>query len=399
MSLVRVAGAARARGSRPTPAPAAGRRARSSVSARMGTRRPVRRDDARREAALREDDRRAARRAAHGGDGRGGDGLLGRDERAASRGARRATARLGAGASRSRVMMRRIASTASRGYSPAAVSAESITASVPSRIALATSLASARVGRGCSIIDSSICVAVITGRPMRLRERDDLLLRDRHFLERQLDAEVAARDHHRVGRAQDLLDVLERRVLLDLGDDEHPLRDQRAQLGRCPRRAARSSARGTRARCSHGERDVGAVLLGDATARDTATPGRFIPLWLDSCRRAPRAACTRRPSTSSTTSSMRPSLTRMRSPACTSSASIVVGDRAARRRVVHCRSGTSTTSSPIVSSTRRRQVADADARPLQVAEDRDGTSELLRRPRAPCAMRCARAARACRARS
>ena len=45
-------------------------------------------------------------------------------------------------------MMRVIASTASRGYWPAAVSAESITASVPSRIALATSLASARVGRG-----------------------------------------------------------------------------------------------------------------------------------------------------------------------------------------------------------------------------------------------------------
>src|SRR5437588_318725 len=38
-----------------------------------------------------------------------------------------------------------------------------MTASVPSKMALATSLASARVGRGFSIIDSSICVAVITG--------------------------------------------------------------------------------------------------------------------------------------------------------------------------------------------------------------------------------------------
>ena len=47
-----------------------------------------------------------------------------------------------------------------------AVSAESITASVPSMIALATSLASARVGRGLVTIDSSICVAVITGRPI-----------------------------------------------------------------------------------------------------------------------------------------------------------------------------------------------------------------------------------------
>ena len=61
------------------------------------------------------------------------------------------------------VTMRAMMDTASRGYFPLAVSPESITASVPSKMALATSLASARVGRGFSIIDSSICVAVITG--------------------------------------------------------------------------------------------------------------------------------------------------------------------------------------------------------------------------------------------
>jgi len=60
-------------------------------------------------------------------------------------------------------MIRAIMSTASTGYLPLAVSAESITASDPSRMALATSEASARVGRGFSVIDSSICVAVITG--------------------------------------------------------------------------------------------------------------------------------------------------------------------------------------------------------------------------------------------
>ncbi|KYC62777.1 hypothetical protein B4099_2653 [Heyndrickxia coagulans] len=38
-------------------------------------------------------------------------------------------------------------------------------ASVPSKMALATSLASARVGRGLRCIESSICVAVITGLP------------------------------------------------------------------------------------------------------------------------------------------------------------------------------------------------------------------------------------------
>ena len=46
-----------------------------------------------------------------------------------------------------------------------AVSPDSISASVPSNTALATSLASARVGDGAVIIDSSICVAVITGTP------------------------------------------------------------------------------------------------------------------------------------------------------------------------------------------------------------------------------------------
>ena len=61
--------------------------------------------------------------------------------------------------------MRSIMRTASSGYLPAAVSAESMIASVPSKMAFATSLASARVGRGFKIMLSSICVAVMTGLP------------------------------------------------------------------------------------------------------------------------------------------------------------------------------------------------------------------------------------------
>ena len=57
-----------------------------------------------------------------------------------------------------------IIATVSTGYWPTAVSCESITASVPSKIALATSVASARVGRGDETIESSIWVAVIDGR-------------------------------------------------------------------------------------------------------------------------------------------------------------------------------------------------------------------------------------------
>jgi hypothetical protein len=64
-------------------------------------------------------------------------------------------------------------STAMTGKAPLAVSPESITASVPSKTALATSEASARVGRGFFIILSIIYVAwefihltVITGLPI-----------------------------------------------------------------------------------------------------------------------------------------------------------------------------------------------------------------------------------------
>ena len=60
-------------------------------------------------------------------------------------------------------MMRAIVLTASSGYLPTDVSPESITASAPSSTALATSDASARVGREFSIIDSSIWVATMTG--------------------------------------------------------------------------------------------------------------------------------------------------------------------------------------------------------------------------------------------
>ncbi len=59
--------------------------------------------------------------------------------------------------------MRVMNSTVCTGYLPTAVSPESMTQSVPSRMAFATSEVSARVGWGFSIMLSSIWVAVITG--------------------------------------------------------------------------------------------------------------------------------------------------------------------------------------------------------------------------------------------
>ena len=94
-----------------------------------------------------------------------------------------------------------------------------MTASVPSRIALATSATSARVGRDEVIIESSICVAVIDGRAIAPASASRRFWIDRHLLDRQLDAEVAARDHDAVGRR---LRISSTRVdalrLLDLRD-------------------------------------------------------------------------------------------------------------------------------------------------------------------------------------
>ena len=63
--------------------------------------------------------------------------------------------------------MRAMVATVMTGYSPTLVSPDSMTASAPSRTAFATSEVSARVGTGLEIIDSSICVATMTGLAMR----------------------------------------------------------------------------------------------------------------------------------------------------------------------------------------------------------------------------------------
>ena len=127
--------------------------------------------------------------------------------------------------------IRSIACTASMAYSPTAVSAESMTASVPSRIALATSDASARVGRGACTIDSSIWVAVMTGLPRRLASRISRFWTsgtssNGSSTPRSPRATMTASVASRMAA-----EVQEGGVLLDLGDQLDPLRDQRPELG------------------------------------------------------------------------------------------------------------------------------------------------------------------------
>ena len=94
-----------------------------------------------------------------------------------------------------------------------------MTQSVPSRTALATSVASARVGRGAPVMDSSIWVAVIRVVAGAVAALDHALLREEDLLEVDLHAEVTARDHDAVGLADDVVVVVEALHVLNLGDD------------------------------------------------------------------------------------------------------------------------------------------------------------------------------------
>jgi hypothetical protein len=55
------------------------------------------------------------------------------------------------------------------------------------------------------------------GLPVGLGDHD--LLDNRHAGEGRLDAQIAAGDHHPVGFGEDLIEVVQRRPGLDLGDD------------------------------------------------------------------------------------------------------------------------------------------------------------------------------------
>ena len=68
-------------------------------------------------------------------------------------------------------------------------------------------------------MESSICVAVITGLPARLHFSNHLFLNERHFFSRNFYAEVAAGNHQAVGNLKNFIQVVDALLVLDLGDD------------------------------------------------------------------------------------------------------------------------------------------------------------------------------------
>ncbi len=82
---------------------------------------------------------------------------------------------------------------------------------------MATSETSARVGTGLEIIEFEHLGRDHHRLAGATRRTDHLLLQAGHLLERQLDAEIAARDHHRIGDVENVRKVLDRLRLLHLG--------------------------------------------------------------------------------------------------------------------------------------------------------------------------------------
>ena len=184
--------------------------------------------------------------------------------------------------------MRFIVATASTGYCPAADSADSITASAPSKIAVATSETSARVGTGEVIMDSSICVATTTGLPAARPARVICFCTPGHFLQRHLDAEIAARHHQRVGEIQDFVEPVHRLRLLDLGHHHGAAARDLLRLGDVLRPLDERQRHPVDAGVEGGF-EIGAVLFGRAPRRGSWCRAGSRPCGRTICRRPRRA--------------------------------------------------------------------------------------------------------------
>ncbi len=98
------------------------------------------------------------------------------------------------------------------------------------------------------------------------RRAGDLLLQAGDLLHRHLHAEIAARHHDGVGEIDDLLEMIERRRLLDLGHHRGAAARELARLGDVLG-ALHEGQRDPGDAERQGELDVGAVLLGHGAER------------------------------------------------------------------------------------------------------------------------------------
>ena len=205
------------------------------------------------------------------------------------------------------------------GNFPTLVSPESISASAPSSTALATSDASARVGREVSIIDSSIWVATITGLAARRARvmasvctsgtsssgsstprspRATMMPSNASTISARLSTACGFSTFASTGRCTPSASMMARTSLTSS--------------------AERTKDRATRSACRRSAQRRSSLSFSDMAGTLTATPGRLIPLWLDTRPPSTTLVTTRGPSTAVHSRATLPSSMSSRSPGRTS---------------------------------------------------------------------------------
>ena len=144
---------------------------------------------------------------------------------------------------------------------------------------------------------------------------DDPLLQARHQLRRQLDAEIAPRDHDRVRELDDPVQPLDRGRLLDLGQDRRPAADQAPRLGDVLGALHEGQRHPVEAQLDP-EAEVGMVLLWSWPRSAGPRSGTFTPLRSDSPPPFTTVVSAKSGPQRSTRSRMRPSSSSRSWPGC-----------------------------------------------------------------------------------
>ena len=254
---------------------------------------------------------------------------------------------------------------------------------VEDRVRDVARLGARRLGRGATI-DSSICVAVITGLPRSSALQDDPLLDQRHgagpiSTPRSPRATITASASARI-----VVERVDRLGLLDLRDHVRvrAARARSARAGRARRRRERTNESATKSTPSSSANSRSARSLRVSDGIGSGTPGRLTPLCELTTPPTMTAQRARPPlDRRSTRSRTRPSSirtswpglrARRRSPRARSAARRR-GDRPRRRRrddlaLARGRRGS-------------RELADAELRPLEVGDQRERPARASPRPR------------------
>ena len=213
------------------------------------------------------------------------------------------------------------------------------------------------------------------------RRLHDALLLDRHALERDLERQVAARDHHRVRAREDRLEVLERELGLDLRDQRRrpaETLERRAARSRCPPACARTrrrpGPRRARSPSSRSRRSFGARI-----GRADRPPGAFTPLPLVIVPPTTTRQWISLPSTSRTSSSTAPSPSRIGPPGRASWARYSSGTGSVCTSPFDWPQASVTLRAGLERERGRLDLAEPDLRPRQVLQNGDGLPRRERR--------------------